>query len=46
MTKQKKFDVVKHVKAISRATIGMLPKAKVVPDKRKKAPRYKKLEEE
>jgi hypothetical protein len=35
MAKKAKFDMVKHVKAMSRAQIGPLPKTKVVPQKRR-----------
>jgi hypothetical protein len=34
MAKKDKFNLVKHVKAMSRAQIGPLPKTKVVPQKR------------
>jgi hypothetical protein len=39
--KKKVYDPLKMIKAISRATIGEIPKPKVVPSKKKKEPRYK-----
>ena len=46
MAKKKKFDAVKQVKAMSRAQFGTVAKTRLIPDKRRKPPKHKKLEEE
>jgi hypothetical protein len=39
--KKKIYDPIKMIKAVSRATIGEMPKPKVVLSKKHKAPKYK-----